>query len=155
MRLQHHSNRFWALVICLGLMLMIAPPASAEYVNEALLDKSDPAYWLDQGGLFATYGNHTAAIRAYEKAIELDAQNPEAYFDLGVTYGEMDDMDQALLYVNKAIALDGSQERYYYGRAWILLKAGQKAQALQDFQKAADMGDLDAMLYLEKMAASN
>lgn len=150
MRLMHLSHRFLALMVCFGIICLAAPAAATEYVNEALLDKSDPAYWLDQGGLFATYGNYPAAIRAYQKAIEIDAQNAEAYFDLGVAYGGMDDTEQALVYINKAISMDGTQERYYYGRAWVLLMNGQKEQAHQDFQKAANMGDLDAILYLEQ-----
>lgn len=154
MCLRNRSHRLWALAICMGLILMSIQPVMAEYVNDAVPDKADPAYWLDQGGLFATYGNFPAAVQAYQKAIDLDVQNAEAYFDLGVTYGEMDDVDQALLYINKAISLDSSQERYYYGRAWILLIAGKRAQALHDFEKAANMGDLDALIYLEQAAAS-
>ncbi len=139
------------MVFCLGLLLLSVQPAPAEYSNETLLDDSDPAYWLDQGGLFATYGNFAAAVKAYQKAIELDAQNAEAYFDLGVSYAELADTDQALLYINKAISLDADQERYYYGRAWTLLIAGQKDQAVEDFKKAADLGDLDAIMYLQQM----
>lgn len=150
MHLMKLNHCILALVVCFGMISLTAPVMAAEYVNEALLDKSDPAYWLDQGGLFATYGNYPAAIRAYRKAIEIDAQNAEAYFDLGVAYGGMDDTQQALVYINKAITMDGTQERYYYGRAWVLLMDGQKEQARQDFQKAADMGDLDAILYLEQ-----
>ena len=153
MRYLHLSKRFRVLVVGFVFMLACAPAAASEYVNENLMDKTDPAYWLDQGGLFATYGNHTAAVRAYQKAIELDPENSEAYFNLGVTYGEMDDLDQALLYINKAISLDDSQERYYYGRAWVLLIAGKKEEALQDFEKAAAMGDLDAIIYLKQEAA--
>ena len=153
MRLNYHSIRYLALVLCAGFICLSAPSMAEEYVNEALLDKSDPAYWLDQGGLFATYGNYPAAVRAYQKALEIDPQNPEAYFDLGVAYGGMDDTDQALLYINKAIVMNSAQERYYYGRAWILLMDGQREQAFQDIQKAADMGDLDAILYLVQASA--
>lgn len=154
MRLMHLSHRLLALVVCFGMISLTGPSMATEYVNEALLDKSDPAYWLDQGGLFATYGNYPAAIRAYQKAIELDARNAEAFFDLGVAYGGMNDTQQALVYINKAISMDGLQERYYYGRAWVLLMDGQKEQANQDFKKAADMGDLDAILYLEQSSGN-
>lgn len=154
MRLLNLSCRLWAItLISLGLMLLAVQPVMSEYVNETLQDESKPAYWLDQGGLFATYGNYPEAIKAYQKAIELDPHNAEAYFDLGVSYGEMGDIDQALLYINKAISIDAQQERYYYGRGWTLLRAGQKKQALEDFQKAADMGDLDAIMYLQYDAA--
>jgi Flp pilus assembly protein TadD len=153
MRLLHKAYRLLALTIGCGLIVLAVRPVMAEYANDALPDQSGPAYWLDQGGLFATYGNYPAAVRAYQKAIELDVQNAEAYFDLGVSYGAMGDADQALLYINKAISMDAGQERYIYGRAWTLLIAGKKEQALLDFKKAADMGDLDAQMYLQQEAA--
>jgi Tfp pilus assembly protein PilF len=54
------------------------------------------------------------------------------------------------LHINKAITLDPGQGRYYYGRAWVYLISGQSDKALDDFKKAAEMGDLDAIFYLEQ-----
>ena len=134
----------------LCLILLLVSPAPADYFNSAITDSNSPAYWLDQGGLFATYGSYSAAVKAYQKALDLDANNSKAYYDLAVAYGELGELDQALVEINRAIALDAGQSQYYYGRAWILLKAGRTAEARDNFEKAADMGNLDAIAYLKE-----
>jgi superkiller protein 3 len=155
MYLQTPSMRIILVIaICAAAVIYCGTPMAAEYDNVAIEDKQGPEYWLDQGGLFATYGNYTAAIEAYQKVIVLDPQNAEAYFDMGVAYGELDEFDSALMHINKAITLDSEQGRFYYGRAWVYLISGQPGQAMEDFKKAADMGDLDAILYLEQIGAT-
>lgn len=139
-----------AIALCAASVFYSGTPMAADYDNVAIVDKQGPAYWLDQGGLFATYGNYTAAIEAYQKVLTFDPQNAEAYFDIGVAYGELDEFDSALLHINKAIALDPGQGRYYYGRAWVYLISGRSDKALDDFKKAAEMGDPDAIVYLEQ-----
>ena len=81
-------------------------------------------------------------------------ENAEAYFDMGVAYGELNEFDSALININKAISLDTGMSRYYYGRAWVYLISGQTDKALTDFNKAAEMGDLDAIIYLEQVNMS-
>jgi superkiller protein 3 len=151
MHLQNLTMRIiLAVVFCVASVFHSGAPMAADYDNVAITDKQGPAYWLDQGGLFATYGNYIAAIDAYQKVLALDPQNAEAYFDMGVAYGELDEFDSALLHINKAITFDPGQGRYYYGRAWVYLISGQSDKALDDFMKAAEMGDLDAIAYLEQ-----
>lgn len=151
MHLQPSSIRIILVIaVCAASVLSGGTLMAAEYDNVAIPDKEGPIYWLDQGGLFATYGNYNAAIEAYQKAIALDPQNAEAYFDMGVAYGELDEFESALLHINKAITMDPAQSRYYYGRAWVYLISGQPGNALDDFKKAADMGNLDAIDYLQQ-----
>jgi tetratricopeptide (TPR) repeat protein len=137
------------LARALVLIALSVSTTMAEYSNPAVAaDGQDPVYWLDQGGLFATYGNYSRAVEAYKKALALDADNSEAHYDIALAYGELGQMEQALAEINSAVALDAEQSRYYYGRAWILLKSGRRTEAMADFQKAADMGNLDAAAYL-------
>jgi Flp pilus assembly protein TadD len=143
-----------AAVIYATSIFFNATSMAADYDNAAISDKQSPAYWLDQGGLFATYGNYAAAIEAYKKVLTLDPQNAEAYFDIGVAYGELDEFDSALLHINKAITLEPGQSRYYYGRAWVYLIYGQSEKAVDDFKRAAEMGNPDAIIYLEQAGLS-
>lgn len=141
----------WIQMASLPLLcLCLVATARAEYVNSAVTNPNDATYWLDQGGLFATYGNYQAAVEAYNKALALDANNSRAYFDMSVAHAELGALDLALEEINRAIALDAGQDRYYYGRAWLLLKISRMDDALENFQKAADMGNLDAIAYLQK-----
>lgn len=151
MDIHYHTCNFSRLpAICFCMIALLVTPAASDYINETVTDQNDPTYWLDQGGLFATYGNFPAAIEAYKKALALDADNSDAYFNMGVAYGEMGEYDQALVVINKAIALDAENDRYYYGRAWILLMTGERIDAMNDFEKAAQMGNLDAIHYLQQ-----
>jgi len=135
-------------VLCLIQLLVL--PVAADYTNSAITDTNDPNYWLDQGGLFATYGSYSNAVQAYKKALALDVNNSKAYYNMALAYGELGELDQALVEINRAISLDDSRSQYYYGRAWILLKAGRMIEAKDNFQKAADMGNLDAIAYLQQ-----
>ena len=143
-------NAGGVLMVSICIALAMTGSASSEYLNETITDTNDPAYWLDQGGLFATYGNFSMAIESYKKALALDANNSEAYFNMGVAYGEMGDVDQALLAINKAISMEPQNGRYYYGRAWVYLRAGMINKSGPDFKKAAELGNLDAIAYLQQ-----
>lgn len=138
------------LISALMLTAFSVSPLLAGYSNPAVAaDSQDPVYWLDQGGLFATYGNYSRAVEAYKKALALDDANSKAHYDIALAYSELGELEQALAEINRAIALNPEQSRNYYGRAWILLKSGRSAEAMDDFRKAADMGNLDAIAYLE------
>ena len=138
------------LVCALMLNALWVSPLMAGYSNPAVAaDSQDPAFWLDRGAFFATYGNYVRAVEAYQKVLTLDDNNGKAHYDIALAYGELGELDQALTEINRAIALDAGTSRYYYGRAWILLKSGHSAEAMNDFQKAASMGDQDAIDYLE------
>ena len=140
------------LAVCLVSAFIMAPSGmAAEYSNEAVTDTGDPVYWLDRGGLYATYGSYKAAIKAYDKALELNPNSDKAYFNRGLSYAEIGDLNQAMLDINKAISLNSGKENYYYARGRVQLLSGNKDEALKDFKKAADMGDLDAKKYLTEM----
>ena len=123
---------------------------AAEYVNPAVPGEGTAAYWMDKGGLYSTYGNFPAAIRAYEASLSLEPNNSEAYFDMGVAYSEMGDYQKALEFIAKAITLDPENGRYHYGRAWTLILAGRITEAEADMVKAAGYGNLDARNYLQR-----
>lgn len=137
------------IIACLAVLVLAATPVAAQYVNEKITDVNDPNYWLDRGGLYATYGSYRAAIKAYEKALALDADNSKAFFNRGLSYAELGDLNQALVDINKAISIDPTQGSYYYGRGRVLLLSTQKGRAMEDFKKAAELGDLDAISYLD------
>lgn len=152
MNLLPRINMAQLLARVLVLTALSVSPLMADYSNLAVAaDSQDPVYWLDQGGLFATYGNYFRAVESYKKALTLDDNNSNAHYDIALAYGELGQLEQALTEINRAIALDAGQGPYYYGRAWILLKSDRSAEAMDDFQKAADMGNQDAIAYLKVM----
>ena len=147
-----HACRTLGRLLGLASLLLLATVAAgqAEYVNPSLPGAETAAYWLDQGGMLCTYGNFKGAVRAYEKALALAPGESEIFFSLGVAYTHLGDYSKALESIDKAVALVPDNDRYRYGRAWSLLLAGRTEEAGTDFQRAAQLGNLDAQRYLQR-----
>ena len=109
-------------------------------------------YWFDKGALCATYGNDKAAIKFFQKVIELNPQRSGAYFAQGISYGQLEQFDKALPLINKAIEMEPQNGLYIYGRGRVHLLAGDREKAVADFKKAAELNDEDAQAYMETMA---
>jgi tetratricopeptide (TPR) repeat protein len=130
------------------------PPAleKPETDKKAALTSEDADYWFDKGALCATYGNDSAAINYFQKAISLDPKRSSAYFEQGISYGQLGDFDKAVTLVNQAIEMEPQNGLYLYGRGRIYLLGGQQDQALDDIKKAAELDDEDAQAYLKYVA---
>ena len=138
--------RIMALIVFLAPLLQ--QDCLAEYSNPSTGDDTNVAYWLDLGGLYAAYGNFSAAVKAYKKALDLDPDDSAAYFDLSLTLCEMGQYEDSLESIKQAIIRDPQNGHYYYGQAWILVKAGKVSEAQAIFHHAADLNDPDAIEYL-------
>lgn len=111
--------------------------------------KKDAHYWFDRGALVSTYGNNRAAVQYFHKAIVLDPNFSKAYFSQGVSYGQLGQYQKAIAQINMALQKEPQNSLYYYGRGRVYLLWGDKEKAMADFKKAADLGDEDAIEYLE------
>ncbi len=111
--------------------------------------KKDAAYWFNKGALISTYGNNKAAIQYFQKAIALDPNFSRAYFSQGVSYGQLGQYQKAIAQIDRALKMEPQNGMYYYGRGRVYLLSGDKTKAMEDFKKAADLGDEDALNYLE------
>lgn len=138
-----------------GTLKVPAPPeGTGEADDRAATDEApmvkDARYWFDQGGLVAAYGNDKAAIRYFQKSLELDPTNSTALFNMGISYGELGEFERAITAINQAIALDPTQDVYYYGRGRVHLLAGDEEAARSDIARAAQGGHPDAVAYMRK-----
>ncbi len=120
----------------------------AEYANPSTGDETDISYWLDRGGLYAAYGNYSAAIKAYNRALVLGTNDSSAYFNLSLAFCELGHYEDSLEAIKQAIVREPQNGNYYYGQAWIMVRAGNEAEARAIFHHAADLGDPDAIAYL-------
>jgi tetratricopeptide (TPR) repeat protein len=111
--------------------------------------KKDADYWFRKGALVSTYGNNKAAVQYFQKAIALNPSFSGAYFSQGVSYGQLGQYQDAINQINRALKLEPQNGMYYYGRARVYLLSGDKTKAMEDFKKAADLGDEDAINYLD------
>ena len=150
------SGRFAVVLLCIAVALALAAPAIAADKAAAkgpkrpaaAAESKDPNYWFQKGALCATYGNNPAAIRYCGKAMALDPRHSGAIFSQGVSYGQLGDYSKALAGIDQAITMEPQNGLYFYGRGRTHLLAGEKDKAMQDFRKAADLGDEDAQAYL-------
>jgi len=151
MRIPRLVKRVGLIGVAATLVLIAAALAAhAEYYNPAVPGKDSAAFWMDRGGMLATYGNYAAAVKAYEKALTLAPSNSEIQFDMGVAYGEMGDYTQAMAHIDKAVMLAPENGRYHYGRGRVLLMLGMPESAMGEFKKAADLGNADAQAFLKR-----
>ena len=111
--------------------------------------KKDAEYWFNKGALVSTYGNNKAAVEYFQKAIALNPNFSRAYFSQGVSYGQLGQYKKAIAQINMALQKETQNSLYYYGRGRVYLLWGDKAKAMHDFKKAAELGDEDALEYLE------
>jgi tetratricopeptide (TPR) repeat protein len=116
--------------------------------------KKDAEFWFNKGALLSTYGNHKAAVQYFQKAISLDPNFSRAYFSQGVSYGQLGQYPKAIAQINMALKIEPQNGMYYYGRGRVYLIWGDKAKAMDDFKKAAELGDEDALKYLEYIGES-
>lgn len=141
------------IIRILALIIVISPllcqDCLAEYSNPSAGDETDVAYWLDRGGLYVTYGNFSAAVKAFKKALDLSHNDSAAYFNLSLAYCQMGLFEDSLEAIGQAILREPKNGKYYYGQAWILVKAGKVAEAQAIFQHAADLKNPDAIAYLK------
>jgi Flp pilus assembly protein TadD len=56
---------------------------------------------------------------------------------------------KAISQINRALKLEPQNGMYYYGRGRVYLLSGDKTKAMEDFKKAADLQDEDALNYLD------
>jgi tetratricopeptide (TPR) repeat protein len=136
----------------------VAQTISADLITKSPTDRvsknNEADDWFDKGALCATYGNDSAAIKYFQKAISLEPYRSDAYFGQGVSYGQLEKYSKAIILINRAIDIDPNNGLYYYGRARVYLMAGEKEKALVDFKKAAELDDEDAQNYLSSLAAN-
>jgi len=126
-----------------------ATPKSQTATKVGVPVKKDAHFWFNKGALLSTYGNHKAAVQYFQKAISRDPNFSKAYFSQGVSYGQLGQYPKAIAQINMALKQEPQNGLYYYGRGRVYLLWGDKAKAMDDFKKAAELGDEDALNYLE------
>jgi hypothetical protein len=109
----------------------------------------DAADWMEKGRLAATYGAYAPAIKYYKKALAMGSEESRVYFNVGIAYGELGEFARALDYLSRAIQMESERGAYYYGRGRVYLISGNKHMAMEDFKRAAELGDFDAIQYVE------
>jgi len=138
-----------ALVFCFSSVVLAQEKTTTKSRIADKPVKKDANFWFNKGALLSTYGNHKAAVQYFQKAISMDPNFSKAYFSQGVSYGQLAQYPRAIAQINMALKQEPQNGMYYYGRGRVYLIWGDKTKAMDDFKKAAELGDEDAIAYLE------
>ena len=161
--MKHKSVTFAIFIGLLAIIVLVCSSSAgtAQTISADLITQSsrkgagfetDADYWFDKGALCATYGNDSAAVKYFQKAISLDPGRSDAHFAQGVSYGQLENYPEAIARIDKAIEMEPHNGLYYYGRARVYLLADDKEKAIENFKKAAALDDEDAQIYIDSIA---
>jgi TPR repeat protein len=134
-----HKSTFTGVWLGLSLATLCCGAArAAETDNSAAELKTGDTYYQSQ--------NYAQAMQWYQKAADLG--NADAMCDIGILYqnglGVEQNYATALAWFRKAVDKGSNKATYYLSGIHSLMDI-HKAQSLQQLQKTADSGDVDAM----------
>ena len=107
----------------------------------------------NRGLAYADMGQYDAAIKDYDKAIELKSDYAVAYNNRGIAYADMGQYDVAIKDYDKAIELKSDDYDVYYNRGNALNGKGQYDAAIKDYDKAIELKSDFAEAYNNRGAA--
>lgn len=120
------------------------PSENRAYERRFLADFSrSPNLQVTQGDTYVTLGDYANALRAYEAFLQADKQAPVAQVlrkVAGVQY-QLGQYRQAMEAATAALLLNPQEAPAYRYRGMAVEALGHRAQAVQDLQQAARLGD--------------
>jgi tetratricopeptide (TPR) repeat protein len=126
-------------ILFLFIMFSLSITAQTQETPESLSD------WLTEfGANKADKGEFSAAIEAYNKAIEWNPKNDLAFFNRAVAKHNLKDYKGAILDYTKAIQLSQNYANAFYGRGVCWGSIGEIDKACIDLNKAALLGSKEA-----------
>jgi tetratricopeptide (TPR) repeat protein len=102
--------------------------------NITLDRKPQAAVYDDRAEVHRCLGNHAAALKDCDRAIELNPKFIEAYFRRGLTYTELGDLELALKNYTATIDLNPEHINAYLQRSWTYFRQQDYRRTKQDCQ---------------------
>ncbi|GAB1855642.1 hypothetical protein MHTCC0001_04760 [Flavobacteriaceae bacterium MHTCC 0001] len=103
----------------------------------------------DNSGLIKSFtGEFDAAIRDYNKAIEIEPNNSNALNNRGYTFNLMGKYEKAIVDFEKAISIDKDFAYALNNRGFAKIKLGEKEDGLKDLEKSMILDGTNSYCYL-------
>lgn len=115
--------------------------ALKDFDKSLVLAPSNPMAYFNRGQVYLKGGDFERALGDFNKAVTLDKQYVDQYIRVGILYGEKENFQHAVTVFSNVIALDPDNSVAYYNRGNALYRWGKEKEALNDFRKAARLGD--------------
>jgi tetratricopeptide (TPR) repeat protein len=120
--------------------------------NEAIrINPASGFNYRNRGIVYMNSKDYERAIIDFEKAVEVEPREALNYLLCAKAAMLLKDRYRAIVNLNEAISLNPSNPEAYYLRGVHYDETGEKQLAIQDFRKAAALGDKDAAEELRTM----
>ena len=124
------------------------PMRAEASLNRAVLAFPEMSYLYEQRGLFyMAVGDNEAALKDFEKFMELSPGEASGYFNRGMVKARQSKLIDALADFNKAVDIAPDEPRYYWERGLFHYTTGNLDSALKDFNKTLETGVPNASTY--------
>ncbi len=100
-------------------------------------------FLLDMAYVKSRQGEHEAAIKMYEKVIEIVPENPSGWAGLGFTYSQMGNAQKAIENFEKSLQYDPTNVMIHFELGEIYFEADNYEAAKERYLKAIQFGDDD------------
>lgn len=113
----------------------------------ALLEQEtgqDPDALMALGNAYVGAGRNADAVRTFRRLLDLDPNNALAYQNLGTAQLQAKGLKEAEASLRRAVQLDPSLAGAYTALGVVLATSGRKADAIEAWKRAADLGDANA-----------
>jgi Tfp pilus assembly protein PilF len=104
----------------------------------------DPDALIALGNAYVASGRNAEAIRTFEHLLALDPNNALAFENLGTAQLQGKDYKAAETSLRRAVQLDPSLAGAYTALGVVFASTGRKAEAIDSWKRAADLGDVNA-----------
>lgn len=110
--------------------------------------------YYNRGVQYSLKGNFSKALADYDQALRRDPNYLDALFNRANTYENMNEPEKAMLDYNRYILQDAKNGSVYYKRSYLFFKAGKQDEALDDLQRAEELGFSVDRRYKERLLQS-
>ncbi|HPN98667.1 MAG TPA: tetratricopeptide repeat protein [Syntrophorhabdaceae bacterium] len=114
------------------------------------IDSLTAEEWFDKGYAAATAGNHSEAIDAYTKAIDIKPDLALAYYNRGAAYYNLGQHSRAIEDYNQAIRIKPDYADAYNNRGAAYLSISNTTKGCPDAKKACNLGICEAYEYAKR-----
>eukprot|EP00894_Picocystis_sp_ML_P004591 jgi/Pico_ML_1/55108/g856.t1 len=111
------------------------------------LDRWSPMAWCAMGNHFSLQKDHGAAIRFFQRALQLDENFSYAHALCGHEYFANEDFDKAMVCYRTAVRIDARQYNAWFGLGQIYFRQEKYDMAEYHFRRALTVNGRSSVLY--------